>query len=225
MRIKEAYRLYFPKYTLPKGKKMEVFTPAMLVLIFTFSFATSITPGPNNIMLLSSGLTFGYQKTVPHLLGVIIGFPLMTLCVGLGLGEVFHAYPAILTLLKVLGTLYLLWLAWKIANLSPSLESKQDQVPMKFMPIILFQWVNPKNWIKIITAMSVYVNKPEEALMQIVVITVIFFSTVLISANTWAMGGVILKRLIKSKRGISIFNVTMAILLVLSIVLSFYENR
>jgi len=81
-----------------------------------FSFSTSLTPGPNNIMLLSSGLTFGYKKTIPHILGVVIGFPLMTIFVGIGLGEFFKLYPIAFTILKIMGILYLLWLAWKIAN-------------------------------------------------------------------------------------------------------------
>ena len=198
---------------------MEIFTSNSLVLIFMFSFATSMTPGPNNIMLLSSGLTFGYKKTVPHLLGVIIGFPFMTLFVGLGLGKIFESYPLIFTILKIVGALYLLWLSWKVANLTPSFsENKDNKKPLKFIPIVLFQWVNPKNWIKIITAMSVYVNSSQNALAQIVVITIIFLITVVISANSWTVGGIVLQNIIKSKKGIRIFNIFMAILLVLSVV-------
>ena len=189
-----------------------------------FSFATSLTPGPNNIMLLSSGLTFGYKRTIPHILGVVIGFPLMTIFVGLGLGEFFKAYPFAFTILKTIGILYLLWLAWKIANSTPKFkENDENSQPLRFMPIVLFQWINPKNWIKIITAMSVYVTSVENATTQIIVITIIFFSTVLVSANSWAVGGVVLKKLIKSDIGIKRFNVIMAILLVLSIVPTLFE--
>jgi len=203
---------------------MEIFTIHSLALIFMFSFATSMTPGPNNIMLLSSGLTFGYKKTIPHVLGVVIGFPLMTLFVGLGLGEFFKIYPFAFTILKIIGILYLLWLAWKIANSTPKFkENYGDSQPLKFMPIVLFQWTNPKNWIKIITAMSVYVTSVENATTQIIIITIIFFSTVLVSANSWAMGGVALKKLIKSDIGIRRFNVIMAILLVLSVVPTLFE--
>ena len=189
-----------------------------------FSIATSLTPGPNNIMLLSSGLTYGYKRTIPHILGVVIGFPLMTIFVGIGLGEFFKLYPIAFTVLKVLGILYLLWLAWKIANSTPTFkENDADSQPLKFIPIVLFQWINPKNWIKIITAMSVYVTSVEHATMQIMIITLIFFITVIISANSWAMGGVILKKLIKSDVGIKRFNVIMAIILVLSIVPTIFE--
>ena len=175
-------------------------------------------------MLLSSGLTFGYKRTIPHILGVIIGFPLMSIFVGLGLGEFFKLYPIAFTVLKIVGILYLLWLAWKIANSTPELkENDKDAQPLKFLPIVLFQWINPKNWIKIITAMSVYVTSVEHATMQIIIITLIFLSTVLVSANFWALGGVVLKKLIKSDKGIKRFNVIMAILLVLSIVPSLFE--
>ncbi len=189
-----------------------------------FSFATSMTPGPNNIMLLSSGLTFGYKRTIPHILGVVIGFPLMTIFVGLGLGKFFEMYPFAFTILKVAGILYLLWLALHIARSTPKFkENDEDSKPLRFMPIVLFQWINPKNWIKIITAMSVYVTSVENAMIQIIIITIIFFSTVLISANSWALGGVVLKKLIKSDVGIKRFNIIMAVLLVLSIVPTIFD--
>ena len=183
-----------------------------------------MTPGPNNIMLLSSGLTYGYKRTIPHALGVVIGFPLMTIFVGLGLGEFFKLYPITFTVLKSIGILYLLWLAWKISRSTPKFkENNTESQPLKFIPIVLFQWINPKNWIKIITAMSVYVTSVEHATTQIMIITLIFFLTVFISANSWALGGVILKKLIKSDVGIKRFNVIMAILLVLSLVPTIFE--
>ncbi len=183
-----------------------------------------MTPGPNNIMLLSSGLTYGYKRTIPHALGVVIGFPLMTIFVGLGLGEFFKLYPITFTILKSIGILYLLWLAWKISRSTPKFkENDTESQPLKFIPIVLFQWINPKNWIKIITAMSVYVTSVEHATIQIMIITLVFFLTVFISANSWALGGVILKKLIKSDVGIKRFNVIMAVLLVLSIVPTIFE--
>jgi len=184
-----------------------------------FSVTTSMTPGPNNIMLLSSGLTFGYKRTIPHILGVVIGFPVMTIFVGLGLGEFFKLYPFTFIVLKIIGIIYLLWLAWKIAISTPEFKEKDKNAqPLKFLPIILFQWINPKNWIKIITAMSVYVTSVEHATAQIIVITTMFFITVLMSANSWTLGGVVLKKFIKSNVGIKRFNIIMAILLVLSII-------
>ena len=203
---------------------METYTFNLLVSIFMFSFATSMTPGPNNIMLLSSGLTFGYKKTIPHILGVVIGFPLMTICVGLGLGKFFQLYPYSFTILKFIGIVYILWLAWKIANSSPRFkENDESSEPLRFTPIVLFQWANIKNWIKIITAMSVYVTSVENALPQVIVISIIFFMTVLVSANSWALGGVVLKKLIKSDIGIKRFNIIMAVLLILSMIPTLFE--
>ncbi len=196
---------------------MDIYTSTMLISIFMFSFATSMTPGPNNIMLLSSGLTFGYKRTIPHILGVVIGFPLMTIFVGLGLGKFFEFSPKAFMVLKVVGMLYLIWLAWQIVKSSPKFkEYDEDAKPLTFMPIILFQWVNPKNWIKIITAMSVYVTSLEHAMGQIILITFVFFTTVVMSANTWAVGGLVLKRLIKSEVGIKRFNTIMAVALIVS---------
>lgn len=203
---------------------MESFTVTFLISIFLFSFATSMTPGPNNIMLLSSGLTFGYKRTIPHILGVVLGFPFMTICVGLGLGKFFEVYPSAFTILKIIGVGYLLWLAWHIAKSQPNFkENDSSSTPLNFIQVILFQWVSPKNWIKIITAISVYVTSIENALIQIVVITMIFFSTVLMSANSWAVGGIILKKFIKSEIGIKRFNTVMAFLLVCSIVPTLFE--
>ena len=203
---------------------MESFTLAFLISIFMFSFATSMTPGPNNIMLLSSGLTFGYKRTIPHILGVVLGFPFMTICVGLGLGQIFDRYPIAFTVLKFIGISYLLWLAWHIANSKPNFkENDEGSKPLRFFQVVLFQWVSPKNWIKIITAISVYVTSLDNSLIQIIVISIIFFSTVLMSANSWAIGGIVLKKLIKSEIGIKRFNIIMAILLVLSIIPTVFE--
>lgn len=203
---------------------MDIFTTTLLISIFIFSFSTSITPGPNNIMLLSSGLTFGYKKTIPHMLGVILGFPFMTVCIGLGLSQFFKIYPYSFVVLKIIGILYLLLLAWKIANLHPELKKDNtSSQPLKFLPIVLFQWVNIKNWIKIITAMSVYITSVEYVFEQTMIIAIIFLTTVTISANFWTMGGVILQKLIKSHIGIRRFNITMAVLLVASIIPSIFN--
>jgi threonine/homoserine/homoserine lactone efflux protein len=102
-------------------------------------------------------------------------------------------------------------------------ENGEGSKPLQFIPIVLFQWINPKNWIKIITAMSVYVTSVEHATLQIITITTIFFFTVIVSANSWAIGGVVLKKVIKSDIGIRRFNIAMATLLVLSIIPTLFE--
>ena len=117
----------------------EFYTVAMIISIATFTLSTVTSPGPNNIMLLSSGLTFGYKKTIPHMTGIIIGFPLMVVLVGLGLGVVFERFPLILSVLKIVGILYLFWMAYKIANNSSSydVQTSEDSKPFTFLQAAL----------------------------------------------------------------------------------------
>lgn len=197
----------------------EFYTVAMIISIATFTLSTVLTPGPNNIMLLSSGLTFGYKRTIPHMLGIMIGFPFMVLLVGLGLGIVFERFPLIFSALKIVGILYLLWMAFKIANNKSSFDVKEAEKskPFTFVQSAAFQWVNPKAWIMAITAISIFVTSQENNFMQVLIIALIYMLSGLISTNTWTAGGVVLKRFIKSQSSIKIFNVIMAILLVASV--------
>lgn len=119
--------------------------PLDLIIAFLgFAFASSVTPGPNNMMLLASGVNFGLKRTLWHVAGINVGFPLMLLLCGLGLGQVFTLYPQIYTVLKVLGILYMLWLAWKIARSGPVGEGREVGTPMTFWQAAAFQWVNPE---------------------------------------------------------------------------------
>ena len=135
----------------------------VLVALCLFAIATSITPGPNNIMLLASGVNFGLRRTLPHTLGISSGFCILLLAVGLGLGFLFTSFPLLQVALKILGSLYMLYLALRIAT-SRSFNQKGDQAshkqsrPMTFMEAALFQWVNPKAWVMAISSMSLYTN-------------------------------------------------------------------
>ena len=131
-------------------------SPELLLPLISFAFVSSITPGPNNLMLLASGVHFGFVRTLPHMLGIGIGFTLMTFLVGLGLGEIFKLVPALYTGLKYLGAAYMLYLAWKIANSSPIRESETVGRPMTFLQAALFQWVNPKAWVMAVYAIVTY---------------------------------------------------------------------
>ena len=115
----------------------QFYTLTMIISISSFALASTLTPGPNNIMLLSSGLTFGYKRTIPHALGVNFGFPVMVLCVGMGVGKLFAIFPFVYTILKVIGISYLLWMAWHIANTkgSPDTENKNDK-KKEFNPLV-----------------------------------------------------------------------------------------
>jgi threonine/homoserine/homoserine lactone efflux protein len=173
---------------------------------------------------MSSGLTFGYRKTLPHILGVVLGFPLMTACVGLGLGQIFQLFPSSLTVLKAVGSAYLLWLAWHIAHSKPRAKQNDENAkPLGFFAVVFFQWANVKNWIKIMTAIAVYLAPSQPPLNQLLLITTVFFLTVSLSANTWTLAGSLLQKLIQSDTGIRRFNTAMAVVLVASIIPTFFE--
>ena len=196
----------------------QIYTLTMIISITSFALASTMTPGPNNIMLLSSGLTFGYKRTIPHALGINFGFPVMVICVGLGVGKLFEVFPFVYTVLKVVGISYLFWMAWHIANTkgSPATQNKNDK-PFTFFQAALFQWVNPKAWVVAITSTAAFITDHQIAFIQVMIIACIFFLCGILSTNSWSLGGVMLKRFIQNERLIKIFNITMAILIVGSI--------
>ncbi|MEA3384060.1 MAG: LysE family translocator, partial [Campylobacterota bacterium] len=193
----------------------QFYTITMLLSIVTFTLSTVMTPGPNNIMLLSSGLTFGYKNTIPHIFGVMLGFPIMVILVGLGMGILFEQFPFIFSVLKTIGIVYLFWMAYKIANNHSTydVDESSESKPFTFFQAALFQWVNPKAWIMAITSISVFVTSSEQNLWQVFTIAFIYMLSGVISTNSWTLGGVILKRFIKNEKSVKIFNITMAILL------------
>lgn len=196
-----------------------VYTFSLIASIVTFSLTSTLTPGPNNIMLLSSGLTFGYKRTLPHMMGIIIGFPIMIMCIGLGMGIVFKQFPSLLHILKILGALYLFWMAYKIAtNVSEYKTNTVDGEPFSFFQAVLFQWVNMKGWIVAITSISIFVTSVDQASFQVFIIAFIYLLGAVIATNLWVFGGVILKKVLKDQKYISIFNKLMALLLIVSII-------
>jgi threonine/homoserine/homoserine lactone efflux protein len=188
----------------------------MFVALATFCFASSITPGPNNMMLLASGANFGLARTVPHLMGITIGFIVMILAMGLGLGSLFTVYPVLYTVLRVLSTAYLLWLAWRIATVGGFSERDASAQPMTFLEAAAFQWVNPKAWaysLGIITAFVAPDNFVAGLLLASAVAAVVMFPCMV----TWTGFGTLLKRVLTQEWRLRAFNVTMALLLVASI--------
>ncbi|MEO0766035.1 MAG: LysE family translocator [Pseudomonadota bacterium] len=180
-----------------------------------FAFVSSITPGPNNLMLMASGANFGFRRTVPHMLGIGIGFSLMVLLVGAGLVQVFDAYPISHQVLKVGSVLYLLYLAWKIANAAPARKGEDTGRPMTFLQAAAFQWVNPKAWSMALTAVTVYT--PDNTLAAIVLVAVVFGAINLPSVSTWTIVGQQMARFLTNKTRLRAFNWTMAALLVASL--------
>jgi threonine/homoserine/homoserine lactone efflux protein len=189
-----------------------------LIALTTFAFVSAATPGPNNLMLMASGTNFGFARTGPHMLGVILGFTLMVLLVGLGLGAVFAAVPGAMLVLKVVSTLYLLYLAWRIAaSPPPRLDDREGEGrPLTFLQATAFQWVNPKGWTMALTAAAVYVPV-QSRLLGAVVVALVFLVVNIPAATIWAAAGVQLRRLLHRPKAYRAFNLGAALLLVLSL--------
>ena len=180
-----------------------------------FALVTSVTPGPNNLMLMASGANFGFRRTVPHMLGVGLGFVLMTFLVGIGLAGLFQTYPLAVTALEVVSVVYMLWLAWKIANAAAPKDRQAGGTPMTFLQAAAFQWVNPKAWAMALTAVTVHA--PDRSLWAVALVAVIFGAINLPSVSLWTLIGQQLRRVLTNTRRLMIFNWTMAGLLVLSL--------
>lgn len=187
-----------------------------LFALVLFAFATSITPGPNNMMLFASGVNFGFRLTVPHMLGIGAGFLSLLIGVGMGLGAVLHAYPPAFIALKVAGGLYLLWIAWKIGSSRSMGEGEAKARPMTFLGAAAFQWVNPKAWVMAVTAMAVYPN-PEQYALTVAIVALVFAAVNVPSVSTWAGFGSALREWLSVPVRLKWFNITMAVLLVLSL--------
>ena len=187
-----------------------------LLALVLFAFATSITPGPNNMMLFASGVNFGFRRTVPHMLGIGAGFLSLLIGVGMGLGALLSAYPPAFLALKVAGGLYLLWIAWKIGSSRSMGEGEAKARPMTFLGAAAFQWVNPKAWVMAVTAMAVYPN-PEHYTLTVAIVALVFAAVNVPSVSTWAGFGSALREWLSVPVRLKWFNITMALLLVLSL--------
>lgn len=184
--------------------------------LLLFAFTTSITPGPNNMMLFASGVNFGFRRTIPHMLGIGVGFLSLLLGVGLGLGALLHTVPLLYTALKFAGGAYLVWIAWKIGTSRSLTESEGSAQPMSFMSAAAFQWVNPKAWVMAVTAMATYTNE-QLYLLTVLLVGLAFAAVNLPSVSTWAGFGSVLRDWLADPVRLKWFNITMAVLLVLSL--------
>ncbi|MBL8782731.1 MAG: LysE family translocator [Alphaproteobacteria bacterium] len=189
---------------------------AMLLALATFCFVSSITPGPNNMMLLASGANFGFRRTLPHLMGVSLGFGAMVLAVGLGVGGIFTAYPALYDVLRVGAAAYIVWLAYRIATARGIGDGKATARPMSFVEAVAFQWINPKAWAMALGATTAFVA-PEEFVLGVLIVTAVFTAINLPCVASWAGFGVVLRRFLDRPWTLRAFNITMAVLLVASL--------
>lgn len=192
-------------------------TMTLFIGLIGFALASSITPGPNNLMLLASGANYGLRRTVPHMLGVSLGHSFMVFMIGVVLLRLFEAYPVINTILKIAGGLYMLWLAWKIAGAVPPEAGKVEGKPFTFLQAAAFQWVNPKAWIMGITAITVYTPPSMGIMSGAAIVALIFCAVNFPSVTVWAWLGVQVRKWLGTATRLRVFNITMAVLLVASL--------
>lgn len=195
---------------------MTLLSPELAAALALFAFVSSITPGPNNAMLMASGANFGLKRTLPHFAGVVIGFAILLLCIGFGLGAVFAAVPALHGVLGVAGAIYLLYLAWKIAH-SRGIGGAAPARPQTFLQAVAFQWVNPKAWAMGLGALTTYVPQ-DRYVAGVLAMTLIFSLVNLPCVLAWAGLGVAMRRFLDRPGVLEAFNWAMAALLVASLI-------
>lgn len=189
-------------------------TYEMFFALVGFAAVSSITPGPNNLMLLASGANFGFRRTLPHMFGISIGHSFMVFLVGVGIKQIFDLYPVTYTVLKVGSVMYLLYLAYKIAsNRTPPSQINSRAKPFTFLQAAAFQWVNPKAWAMALTALGVYAP-PSPTILQISMVAGAFAMVNFPSITTWVLMGQQMSRFLHTPRRLMVFNVTAAVLLV-----------
>ncbi len=191
-----------------------------ITALTVFALVAAMTPGPNTLMLLTSGANFGFRRSLPHMSGILAGFALMVVLVGIGLMQLFNAFPVSYLVLKFASIAYLLFLAWKIATASKPDDGGGGEggeivqgKPFTFLQAALFQWVNPKAWAAVLAALSAY-TPPSRPLSGVFLVALIFTLVNVLSACTWTVAGVQARRLLSEPLKLRVFNVTMALLLV-----------
>ncbi|QJF52761.1 LysE family translocator [Roseobacter ponti] len=190
-------------------------TADLLLALATFAFVSSATPGPNNLMLMASGANYGFARSVPHMLGISIGFSVMIMAVGAGLVQIFDAWPLSYQILRVLSVVYMTWLALKIARAAPARAADAEGRPMTFLQAAAFQWVNPKAWAMALTALSVYAA--DATLVAFGIVALVFGIVNLPAITMWTVLGQQMTRILTSPARLRAFNLTMAALLMASL--------
>jgi threonine/homoserine/homoserine lactone efflux protein len=189
----------------------------LLIAFVVFAAVMYFTPGPNNIMLLSSGLNYGFRRTLPHMAGVVIGFAFMVGAVGLGFGTIFIAYPVLQTVFKYAGAAYLIYLAAAIALSEPVTPGQDNRRgPMTFWGAAMFQWVNVKGWVMVIGTITAYAgiaSFPWNIAIQVMLSLLLGVP----ATATWALSGSSLRSVMTSPKAVRAFNIVMAVLLLASL--------
>lgn len=201
-------------------------TSQLLVSLCVFAFVTSITPGPNNALLFASGVNHGIRRTMPHMLGVQLGFAFMQLVIALGVGYVFKAAPLLYPTLRAAGFVYLLYLAWRIGTATPAAETGHEPPagekrrvgsrPMTFFEATAFQWMNPKAVMMCVTAASAY-TPPGNPVSGALLVTGVFLVAGMPCVGLWVLLGAAMRGLLQDRARLRLFNAAMAVLLVASV--------
>lgn len=206
---------------------MDTLTPTLTLTtvlpLAMFAIVNSITPGPNNVMLTASGATFGYRRTLPHMLGISLGGAAMLLLIGAGLGTAFTTWPLLYTVLQIVGGIYLLWLAWKISQAAGVQAGQAGGKPFSFWQAAAFQWVNPKAWIMTVGIVAAYTPRDDffvNLLLSALVLGLVNYPSI----SIWTLFGSAVGRALRTPQALRAFNWLMAGLLLLSLVPIFAEH-
>ncbi|WP_192804951.1 LysE family translocator [Noviherbaspirillum aerium] len=183
-----------------------------LLPLALFAFVSSITPGPNNIMLTSSGILFGFLRSIPHMLGITFGFGAMLALCAAGIGSLVLAVPAIHILLKALGSAYLVYLAWQLRSMAFRRDEQSRGQPMSFVGAALFQFANPKAWVMAVTGASAFLPLVQPAWLAIALFCLVFCAVNLPCIGVWAGTGAMLRRYLSEPRWQRLFCIVMVLL-------------
>lgn len=191
----------------------------LLLALAGFAFVTSITPGPSNLILLASGVNYGFRGSVPLMLGINSGFLSMLLVVGFGIGQILQTSATAYAILQSLSLLYVMWLAWKIATSRSTLSDTSESAtrPMTYLQAALLQWVNPKAW-TVALIVTVSYTTPAAYLPSLMAMTLVFGVVNLPSISAWALFGTLLRRILRDPAMVRGFNISMALLLIASMI-------
>lgn len=193
-------------------------TWAELVSLIIFGFSSAWTPGPNNTLVANSGAHFGFRPTIPHILGIGFGFSFMVFVLSFGLGALFQKSQFLREGIRFLGIVILLWMAWKTATAGRIKDQEKTRKPFTFIGAASFQWINPKAWVMAVSISSQY-SDPMAPIVSALILAAVFLFMGLSSASGWAAFGLSIRHLLNTDQRMTIFNVTMAALLVFSVVL------
>jgi threonine/homoserine/homoserine lactone efflux protein len=202
------------------------FDPVLFSGLVFFALTSSLTPGPNNIMLMNSGATFGFRRTIPHMLGVSLGYPAMVLVVGFGLASVFQNFPILHEIVRWVGVAYMLWMAWGMAHAGKISDKKSGKgpKPVSFFKAVLFQWVNPKGWTMAVGSLAAYTTSGGDYIVQLLWIALVFALSCVPSVIVWTAFGKGVARFLSSPQHLKIFNWSMALLMALAILPVIFEG-